>query len=199
MPVAEAKIKIIAQPFGIEADSPRNADVMLQSIPGCRLRGRVEAGKPVIDAKTGDPMIPQDQSRHLGKLPPIPGMQLHVNPAKCTYQIIDPLFDDDDLCERIRKGMEDDSPFRTESRLRGVPPQKGTLDIHRMKTLVREMLWLISSNDAKVVKGSEPELEDINQMAGKYLNNPGSRVRNSQPRYEEDMEAWVNNLNAHGG
>jgi len=191
--------KTIVAPWGIEADHPRNADLMLQCIPGCRLRGAVSAMKTTINKKTGEATVPRDQAIHLGQFPPVPGMQLHVNPAKLTYQVIDPLHDDEALCERLRLAIERSSPYRAGRKLEGVPPQKGTLDVHRMKTLCREMLNLLKANEAKMVRGTEPKLEDIEKLPGKFLLNPGSRIHNAQPRYEEDYEEWENNLTRHGG
>jgi len=186
-------------PFGVEADEQRNSDIMLQAIPGMRLRSAISASRTVKDVKTGEVRIPLDQSRHLGQLPPIPGMQIHVNPAKCSYTVVDPLSDDEEMCERIRKALDSSRAFRVGTKLRGVPTQTGTLDVHRMKTLVRELVWFVEAGDARVVKGAAPKMEDVDGLPGKYLLNPGSRIRNSQPQYEEDMEKWVERLTATGG
>ena len=52
MPVTTT-VKTIVAPFGVEIDTPRNGDVLLQAIPGCRLRGAVRAGK-VVTKDNGD-------------------------------------------------------------------------------------------------------------------------------------------------
>jgi len=200
MPVAEKeKKKIVVRQFEVEADTRNNGDLLIQSIPGCRLRGALSASKSIIDSKTGEPKIPQDAARHLGQLPPIPGMRLLVTPAECSYRITDPLFDDEDLCERIRLSMEQSSPFRVGSKLRGVPPQKGFLDVHRTKTLCRELLWNVESGDMKVTRGMAPELREVEQLPGEFLLNPGSQVHNSQPTYEKDWDEWVAQLTRSGG
>lgn len=196
---ATAETKTVVAPFAIEADHYRCGDLIIQAIPGCRMRSTISASKPAKDAKTGEPRIPQDQAKFLGQFPEIPGMQIHVNPAKLTYVIIDPLDDDEDLCEKIRRTLERVSPFRVGSKLKGVPSQKGTLDVHRMKTLVRELIWWIDSNDAKVIKGTKPDMVDVERLPGKFLLNPGSRVHNTQPQFEEDWEHWVSELTKSGG
>ncbi len=197
--VVEKRAKTVVQPFGVEVDPPRNIDVIIQSIPGCRLRGSINAAKTVTNKSTGQKMIPKDQARHLGSLPPIPGMELHVNPAKLAYMVIDPLHEDEEFCEQIRLGLlASESPFRPK-KLAGVPPQKGTLDVHRMKTLCREIITLISIDYVRVIKGTVPAIEDVNALPGKYLLNPGSRVHNSQPVFEEDYEDWVEMLTRTGG
>ncbi len=195
----EPKTKTTVAPFGIEADHPRNGDLLLQSVPGCRLRSAISASKHVIDAKTGEPKVPQDQARHLGQLPPIPGMQIHVSPAKLTYMVIDPLHDDEELCERIRKTLDQISPFRMGRTLKGVPPLKGVLDKHRMKTLCRELVWLVDASEAKAVKGTMPELDEVDKLEGEYLLNPGSQVTNMQPRFECDWDKWLAELTRSGG
>jgi hypothetical protein len=187
------------KPFGVQIDTPRNSDVMLQGIDGgCRLRGAIAASKTVKDAKTGEEKLPRDASRHLGALPAIPGMEIHVNPAKRTYSIVDPLHGNTVLCELISRALrEDGRPFAGE--IRGVEPRNGELDVDRMKTLCRELVWLLKSDHAKMIKGIRPDLDDIEDLPGKYLLNPGSRVANMQPRYEEDFSEWVQNLARTGG
>lgn len=194
--MSEERVKLVgASAFTIEADHHNNSDLLLQSIPGCRLRTAILSSRTTIDPKTGD----QRTSRGLGDLPQIPGMRLAVNPEKLSYEITDPLYTDEDACERIRVAINRINPDRITGRLRGVEPKKGSLDVHRMKTLCRELLWLINAGDAKVIRGAAPNMDDVDALPGKYLLNPGSQVPNTQPRYEEDMEKWVERLAAGGG
>lgn len=191
--------EVVVAPFAIEADEPRNGDLLIQSIPGCRLRSAVSATKPVKDAKTGMEMIPPDQSAYLGQFPPIPGMQLSVNPAALTYSIIDPLAANEELCDQIKAVMDRKGGFRTAARIRGIPTHGGKLDVHSMKTLVRETIWLLDSNCAKIAKGPAPTIEQADSLPGNYLLNPGSRVPNTQPKYEKDWDEWVQMLTRAGG
>lgn len=177
-------------PFAIEADHPRNCDLLLQGIPNGRLRGALRSSKPVLD-NDGVERTPLDQVRHLGQLPPIPGMQLHVKPKDGSYMIYDPLTEDEALLLRIKRAINESRPYRTGEKLAGVPKQLGTLDADGMKTLVREMLNLVEANEAKLVKGTLPTREEVDLMPGDYLLNPGLRSRTSQPRYEKDLEDYV--------
>lgn len=186
-------------PFGVEADHPRNSDLLLQCIPGARLRSAIDGTKHTIDSKTGDIRIPLDQSRHLGSFPRVPGMQIHVNPGALTYVILDPLHDNVEMCDRIRKYLKENSSVSVSERLNGVSPQSGVLDTHRMKSLVRELVWLVDSGEAKRVKGTIPEMKDIDELPGYFLLNPGSRVGTTQPIYEKDWESWVAALSHSGG
>ena len=61
--------------FTIEADHQRNGQMIIQCIPGCVLRSRLDSSRTVIDAKTGEEMVPKDQARALSELPKLPGMQ----------------------------------------------------------------------------------------------------------------------------
>jgi hypothetical protein len=192
--------EVAIQPFEVVVDHPRNCDVLMQSIPNCRLRSAVSASKPVIDVKTGEPRIPTDQAKHLGQIPPIPGMHLRVDPANLTYEITDPLYEDEDTCERLRQAINhSDINQRISGKLRGVKPQGGTLDMHRMKTLCREVVWLLDAGDVKVVTGKRITLEDTDALPGNYLMNPGSRVQNGQPIFEKDFSRWYERLTAQGG
>ena len=197
--VVKEKSNVIVVPFGIEADHPRNCDLLLQSIPGVRLRSTILASKPAKDRKTGHMMIPQDQSTFLGQFPPIPGMQLHVNPEKLTYAILDPLEDDEELCRAIERAIRQTGSFSSDSRVRGLPSTRATLDVHRIKTLVREMIQLVESSEARVIKGALPKIEDANKLQGNYLLNPGSRVSNTQPTFEKDWDKWVERMSMSGG
>lgn len=189
-------------PFTIEADHPRNSDLLIQSIPNCRLRSAIASAKgTIVNMQDPDniPVIPKDQSRHLGSLPLIPGMRLSVNPKKKTYTISDPLHEDEKLCKQIERALEsDDRPVRMSS-VRGVPPMEGTLDEHRMKTLIRELFHIVKTGEARVVKGNLPDIQSIDELQGKFLLNPGSRVHNNQPQFEEDLPDYINNLSRTGG
>lgn len=192
------KVSTTVAPWGIEADHPRNSDLAIQAIPGCKLRGGIKASRTVKDAKSGEEMVPLDQSRHLGQLPSIPGMQLHINPTKCTYKIVDPLYGDEALCERIGKRIQASSLVRGNIKLAGIAPQDGKLDVHRMKTLCREMLNIVDAGEATIVSGPKPSRDDVDNLPGRYLLNPGSRVESGQPLFEDELEAYRQKVNQRG-
>lgn len=199
--VVEKKTATIP-PFTIEADHPRNCDLLLQSVPNCRLRSAIKASRTTlknIASEDNTPVIPKDQARHLGSLPPIPGMRLMVNSAKLTYEVTDPLHEDKGLCDKIQAAMRsDDRPYLSGG-VKGVPSQAGILDIHRMKTLCREIIHLLEAKHVVIRKGMPPKLDDVTELPGKFLLNPGSRVPNSQPTFEEDLSEYVDNLQKTGG
>ncbi len=175
---------IVVPPFGIEIDAPRNNDVVLQGIPGCRMRSAHKARAGV---------------RTMPMMPDIPGMQLHVNPASRSYTIVDPLHKDVDLCATVQGVLENASEIKTGKTLAGVPPQSGELDVDRMKTLCREMLSLLDTDYAVMKKGPQPSMEDVNDLPGDFLLNPGTLEGWSQPRYEKDLPAWEQRLARMGG
>ena len=184
----------VVPPFGIEVDHPRNCDIMLQSIPDCRLRSAVS---PVVTNVDGTVRTMTAK----GLTPPVtPGMQLHVNPEKCSYVVSDPMFGNDEACEKVDKFLTAIGELSgVNNKIRGVPTLQGTLDVHRMKTLCRELVGLLETGDIKMIKGPKPDLEEVNELPGNYLLNPGSRVHNSQPRYEKDLPAWEAQLSRAGG
>lgn len=186
-------------PFAVEADHPRNCDLLLQSVPGARLRSAIDGTKSIVDAKTGDIRVPLDQSRYLASFPKTPGMQIHVNPAKCEYIILDPLEDDKNAKARERiKSFLAQHGQRVDA-IKGVPMLRGKLDIHRMKTLCRELLWIVEAGEGKIVLGPTPAIQDIDKLPGHFLLNPGSRVMNTQPMYEKDWDKWFDQLVKSGG
>lgn len=195
----ETKKQVTSIPaFVIEADHPRNCDLLFQAVPNLRLRSIISSSRTVVDARTGEEMVPVDQASGLGSLPQIPGMKLAVNPSSGEYHVHDPLIDSPELCERIGRRLKARTGSDT-GPIKGVPDQRGTIDIHTMKTLCRECVWRVEAGDARVVKGVLPTLEDIEDMPGRFLLNPGARIQSMQPRYEDEYEAWKTNLDRVGG
>jgi hypothetical protein len=196
----ERELKVSVASFGIEGSTNRNSDILIQSIPGCRLRGEIRADRAVIDRASGLSVIPANQSMFLGQIPPVPGMQLHVSPAKLSYTILDPLSTDLELCEKIKLALQRVSEIRGAGmKIKGVPTLTGKLDTHRFKTLVREMVWLVEANEGKVVKGTLPTMEAIEALPGNFLLNPGIRSFTTQPQFEKDWSEWVERLTRSGG
>lgn len=194
----EKETPIQVLPFGIEADHPRFCDLKLDCIVGMKLRSAINGMKTVRN-KNGDDVVPVDQARHLAGLPRLPGQQLHVNPMKLTWTILDPLEDDVPLRERLTKWLKEKGQFNGDGIIRGVPKMEGTLDVHHMKSLVREMLRLIRQGEAKVCRGDPPTWEEMERMPGYLLLNPGlSAGATSQPVYEKDFENWKSNLQRMG-
>lgn len=189
----QEKAATIVPPFGIEIDNAQNCDILLQSIPGCRLRSKI---KPATTTIQGQIRTPQSQ----GHSPPeVPGMQLHVNPADLSYVIFDPLNEDEDAKHRIKRFLHLTTGARQDANLRGVETKKGTLDKHRMKTLCRELCDLIQEGSARVIKGAAPDRDDVDELPGDYLLNPGLRTQTTQPMYEKDYQEWIDNLTRSGG
>lgn len=193
------KTRVTVGAFTIEADHPRIQTLVCQAAP-VSLRSRLVASRPIVDAKTGESHIPRDQAAALGQLPEVPGMTMELDPETCTYRVHDPLNDDSDLRALLKKRIESSQLGRVgKSDIRGAKDVSEKLDAHRFKTLVREIKWRLDAGEAKVIKGVAPDMEDIDDLPGNYLLNPGSRVPNSQPRYEKDFEEWIANLHRSGG
>lgn len=193
----EKKDEVIVAPFAFEADHPRNCDLMVQSIPGVRLRSAIDGTKSIIDAKSGETKVPLDQSRYLSSFPKTPGMQLHVNPKRLEYVILDPLAENEKACEQIKSFLNQHG--NRVQKIKGQEIQTGKLDMHRMKTLCRELYNMVAAGEGKIVEGVQPKMADIDKLPGHYLLNPGSRVQNTQPVYEKDWDQWVATLSHSGG
>ena len=193
MTTATKEAKTIVPPFGVEFDHPRNADFVLQAIPGCRIRSAISPTATNVDGSVRTLVdVPSGSV-----VPAVPGMQIHVNPEKLTFVVTDPLYEDEAACERVRAYMEA-TTFGKLDKIRGVPPQEEKLDVHRMKNLCRELIQIIEEGHAKVCKGPKPLLEDVDKMIGKYLLNPGGDTSTNQPTFEEDYPEWVERMTKAG-
>lgn len=203
MPTAEVdameqtETECLVTPFEVEADHPRNCELLLQCIPNARLRSAFDGMKANVDSR-GRPSVPVDQALMFASFPRLPGMRLLINPKELKYVISDPLHGDSMTCESVRQWMAQYQPMKTGTKVDGVPPQSGTLDVHRMKSLCREITTLVKDGQMKLVRGVLPTEEEVATMPGKFLLNPGSTVQNGQPRYEEDYEAWLERLHTRG-
>ena len=172
--------KSVIPPFGVEISTPKNSDVVICSIPGCRLRGAVKA-RATVRMQPG--------------CPEIPGQQLHVNPAKLQYKIIDPLNDKKNaaLCLHIAKVMANSPIVDADmgTTVCGIEDIEGTLNVDAMKNLCRELVHLLGSNDATMVKGPEPTMKDVEDLPGRYLLDPsGIASHYTQPTYEDQVEEF---------
>ena len=206
----EKRTAAIVPPFGIEIDHPRNNDTMIKHIPGCRLRSAIKSVVVGIDGKINRVLAsPEGVS-----VPNVSGMQLHVNPAKLLYKIIDPLREDKTKCEEILQFMKAHAGYRKTKSVVGVPDQSGTLDVDEMKSLCREMVQLLEGETAvdiktgkernmphaKIVDGPRPDMDDVDELPGDYLLNAStSDFSQTQPRYEKDVSEWKRRLNSLNG
>lgn len=185
--------------FTIQADHPRNSDLLVQSLINVKLRSTIKASRTVKDAKTGVERVPIDQAQGLGQYPEIPGMTLAIDVKNLTYVVSDPLTKKPELCKQILAARNQQSGTRSQSDLGGVPTAEGKVDANTMKTLCREVAHMIKNKHVRVLDGAAPSIEQCDDIDGRYINNIGSPVPNSQPRYEDQMEGWVDNLHSVGG
>lgn len=182
--------------FGIEADGPRNEDLIVQCIPGLRLRGAISAGKSSKNAKSGAERVNPDQAAGLGALPAVPGMQLHVDPAKLSYAVIDPINHDEEMKHILGLRFKEMGRFQDADNLRLPKDLTGNVrDVDLMKTLCREMVNAVRAGYARFCKGPVITLEDVDDMPGDYLLNPGAMTMTTQPKYEKDLEKFAQELN----
>jgi len=190
--------EVIVEPFVVQADHPRNADLLIQCVPNLRLRSTIKAQRTIVDNQSGEEMVPEDQNRNMSGFPTTPGMMLHVYPAELEYMVEDPMYQNTEICDKLKTWMRRKGR-PTSGEIRGVPPQKGKLETHRMKSLCRELLDLIEVGHIRVIKPPMPDLDDVKLLPGKFLLNPGSRVANQQPVFEEDWDSWLAELTRSGG
>lgn len=188
--------------FVVEANTRRNGDILIKNIPNLRLRGALDPSKTIVaspkqNAEDFEPIIPADQSRGLSTIPRTPGQRLYVNIKEKRYKVVDPLRDDESLRDRLASALRQKG--LSVQKIAGVREQRGELSVDSMKSLCREIRDLLEDGHVKEVDGKEvPSRDKIDKLPGEYLLNPGSRFRNSQPRYEKDFEEWEQQLSRVG-
>ena len=186
-------------PITIQADHPRNCDLLIQGLQGVKLRSTIKSSRTVkVQMKDGsiDEVVPTDQAVGLGAYPEIPGMLLQLDPRSLSWKITDPLKSNPDILKRVTAKLVKENKFSGE--FAGVPTTEGKLDPDRFKTLYREVVNIVEANEATVKSGSLPSLEEIDAMKGDYLLSPMMQVTRHEPRYEKDVEQWVSRMNHTG-
>ena len=177
--------------FAIEADHPRNANLKIQCIHNCILRSAISSSRTITDID-GNVHTTIDQSIGLGGLPRIPGQILQVDPQNLRYKVSAPLVGDEATLQKL-KTKASKLAFGVQA-FAGVPESVGSIDIHWMKTLIRECRWLVDAGEATLVKGVLPTLEEINELEGRFITNPGSVAPNTQPFFEDEFEDWMSDM-----
>jgi len=187
------KTVVSVSPFEIEAVHPRNCDLYIQ-VTGTRLRSRIRPVKEVFDRREGEQITRPTSAKVVDELPgEIVGMRMQVRPGDLTFKVLDTI--DDDTLKQVQKAMKAHSGVAVSEKLRGVKEQEGKLNKDEMKTLVRELVRIVQSGEAKVTKGTLPDMVDVDDLPGKYLLNSRNLSNWHQPRYEEDVEEWTEKLN----
>lgn len=188
------KAEVFVLPFTLEADHPRMCDLRIQNIPNLELRSAIDGSKGSVD-KDGNFSIPADQAIGMAGCPKIPGMRIEVDPKELTYRAYDPLSEQPELLIKITNYLRKKRGIGVGKKLSFVPEQKGKLDKHQMKTLCRELVFMMNAKEMTLVSGVEPEMEDIEELPGRFIQNPGAvRYKNAQPRYEDQMEDHIERL-----
>lgn len=200
MNVAEKKRAVSVTKFAIEARTPRNQDLMIQSLGKMRLRGAVSAMVETLDKTREEGDEDEIPVRRMGAkliegVGELPGMCLYVDPAVCSWKIADPLYKDEKTMDQVAKAMQRTrGAIVVDRKLRGMKPKSGRLGRDEMKTLCKELLCFIEAGDAKVVHGIAPTSEDIDELPGDYLLNWTNTEKWRQPRYAKDYEKWANRV-----
>jgi len=189
----------LVAPFAVEARHPRNSDLLIQSLTGVcerRLRSRLSPAIKVVD-RNGKKHIKTPTLRGVS-LPEIDGHILKVSPKDLEIEIIDPLKENDQQMEEFRRYIK--ATRGVDENIRACDPVKAKLDKHRMKTLCREVLNFINSEEM-VWHGSSAkfEMKDLEDLDGRYLLNPGSQIPNGQPSFEDELDAYREKLLNAGG
>jgi len=193
--MSESQPIVDVKPFAIEADHPRNSDLIIQGLERTRLRSAVKPTKMVFSKEEGESVIVPASAKIIDGLPGrIPGMQLHINPAKRKWIVVDPLRDDERLLDRIRKAINKSAGYSVHGTLKGVESKEGQLGWDEMKSLIREVTLIVEAGEAKVIEGRKPDMDDVDELPGKYLLNQTNIGGYRQPRYEEDLEPWAEKL-----
>lgn len=139
-------------------------------------------GQPLGGRPVGDAMSQMVDS---------PGMRLQVNLETGRVREYDPLENDPETLERICRVLGR-ARGGVEVKYRPQPSKSYELDEHTLKTLVKELRYMVTCDEpkAKLVEGKLPSEAEIAAMPGRILFDPG----NSDPhkfRFQDEFEKWL--------
>lgn len=192
MSETKPKMSMVA-PFTVEADHPKNSDLLVQSLTGVcnrRLRSALKSSIPVHGRRGKKTVKAPTLKGEI--LPEVVGMYLQVNPADLEITISDPLADNVTQQEDLKRYIK--QTRGTSENMTFIETTTHKLNEHRMKTLCEEILLFIGAGEMKLVEGPKYTQDDVDSLPGRYLQNPGSLVRSGQPMFRDQMEEYENKL-----
>jgi hypothetical protein len=141
----------------------------------------------------------------MARMPDIPGVRLTVDPRKSTLLIHDPLSDDKELCQQIKRVLEGGEDYITmrivgSENFRPTPDATHKLDDDELKTVMLEIARkTYAPEDVRTmvaVNGSHvPTEEELADFPGDELFDPWNS-NEDKPRYVKDVKAWRRRINA---
>ncbi len=167
--------------FTVEFGDRANRMIVLQSLSGERFRGSFA----IANVPSGS------HNQTMGQIPNLPGQHLAVSTRDRRITISDPLEHDKTLLSQLRLAMRKLRSIR-EAEVTYVPSTERQLDEDALKTLLFELSAMIANKTATVIKGDFPTREQIEQLAGDELWDPGDTTGRPKPRYKKDERAWRN-------
>ncbi len=167
----------------------KNRGILLETVR-MKLRGRFSFGN--------------QRGKSFGRLagmPDVPGIFIEVKPDGRRVRIFDPLDLDEDNCPKTGENYKQiltDMNAVIKSATGGIfdvfkQVQRLKLDVHRFKTLLRELVrWDESGNIYKLHVGELPSLEAIDKLHGEFMCN---EYHSGQvPKFEKEHQAYLENL-----
>jgi hypothetical protein len=172
-------------PFVVEFGDDNNRQIVVQTVR-----------RTVRGSWSNQKLYRDNRGRNLGELgqslPDIPGMCVKVEPSRNRVIWFDPLEKDDTPLKTLNRVIQN-----APSGIIGVGAAFGPVDRsveefddpHQFKTLIRELVRLVSGNKATLREGALPTLEQIDNLPGEYLYDPAFQS-DWKTRFEKDFAAW---------
>jgi hypothetical protein len=177
-------------PFTVEfGDATSSGSFSIITLNRFKVRGRFRRDQ--IHA----PMLGEKMSQ----MPDVPGIQMTVLPREKKAVAHDPLADDADLLAKANGVWNDSAMGRSPGGgSKPWPDTEFALDDDTLKTLCIELVRKRGSGVLSVVRGALPTEQQIEDLPGGELYDPGNSNQHGHPRYAEDVPAWRQKLELAG-
>lgn len=174
-------------------DYNRNFTITCPPFQGVDIRGRYDTSRM---AKR--PMGMRDLGSEATRIPsPIPGAMLRIDVRRSTATLFDPLAETTEGKEILRRYNE---LAKRVPALRQMSPFESLtykLDPDQLKTLLCDLLRKLESGDITVIDGRMPELDELDNIPGHELYDPGNNSHD-KPRYKKDLPSFIDKMRAAG-
>ena len=175
--------------FAVEFGDDKNRSISINALT-TRVRGRYSNANLHANA---DGVGGRDVGRAMAGMPDIPGIRLRIDVGEQYYELHDPLSDNPKLMARIAHQI-------TEARLQGVAGTEpvesivNEMDVDQLKTLLLEIWRKVNqTNQAVVVEGTLPDIDEINELPGNELYDPWNQTTH-KPTYVKDVARYESQI-----
>lgn len=142
----------------------------------------------------GDRLGGRSVGEGMSQMPDRPGVRVSLFFKKRAVRIFDPLRDPENEAQfkAINRAYAKAIQSTAGPEMERQEETRQSLTEHQLKTLARELFLKCEADEARLVEGELPTMEQIDALDGDYLFDPSNQGRH--PKFEKDVPDWEASL-----